>query len=316
MTKKNIFPIIFLTLILITSCSKEKKSNKAGLKMQDFVINISKYMRSFNSNFIVIPQNGAELAFTNLDQESGLNMNYVNACNGMGIEELFYDGGLNVDDYRLNMLRTTKAYLKIMVADFLNDNSNLTDDIQRCINESFICFPRTSTNYYYSEIPDSVINKNNNDINKLADAENYLYVIGLNDTFVSKDSLISTLKQTNWDVIIMDLFFKDTPLSKSDIDQLKTKANGAKRLVIAYMNIGSAENYRYYWKDNWKLHHPKWLKKSYKGYDDEIWVEFWNKDWQDIIYGNDKSYAKKIIDANFDGVYLDNVEAYYNLYFE
>ncbi len=316
MTKKNIFPIIFLTLILITSCSKEKKSNKAGLKMQDFVINISKYMRSFNSNFIVIPQNGAELAFTNLDQESGLNMDYVNACNGMGIEELFYDGSLNVDDYRLKMLRSTKNYLKIMVADFLNDNSNLTDDIQRCINEGFICFPRTSTNYYYSEIPDSVINKNNNDINKLADAENYLYVIGLNDTFSSKDSLISTLKQTNWDVIIMDLFFKDTPLSKSDIDQLKTKANGAKRLVIAYMNIGSAENYRYYWKDNWKLHHPKWLKKSYKGYDDEIWVEFWNKDWQDIIYGNDKSYAKKIIDANFDGVYLDNVEAYYNLYFE
>ncbi len=295
---------------------KRKKSNKAGLKMQEFVINISQYFRSFDSDFIIIPQNGEELAFNNLDSDEGLNMDYVNACDGMGIEELFYDGDLAVDDYRLGLLQTTKTQLKIMVADFLNDNSNLADDIQRCQNEEFICFPRVNTNYYYSEIPDSVINENSNDIITLANAQNYLYVIGLNDAFPLKDSLVSTLTQTNWDVILMDLFFGDSPLTKTDIDQLRTKSNGGKRLVIAYMNIGSAENYRYYWKDDWKLHHPSWLKKPYEGYEDETWVKFWKQEWQDIIYGNNDSYAKKILDAGFDGVYLDNVEAYYALYFD
>ena len=284
--------------------------------MQDFVINISKYFRSYDSGFVVIPQNGEELAFTDLDKESGLNMDYVNACDGMGVEELFYNGDLSVDDYRLDLLRTAKSQLKIMVADYLNDNSNLADDIQRCQNEGFICFPRVSSNYYYNEIPDSVINEDTLDVNKLADAQNYLYVIGLNDKYTNKDSLIAALAQTNWDVIIMDLFFADSPLLKTDVEQLKTKANGGKRLVIAYMNIGSAENYRYYWQDDWKLHHPSWLKKPYEGYEDEIWVKFWDQDWQDIIYGNDDSYAKKIIDAGFDGVYLDNVEAFYNLYFD
>ncbi len=284
--------------------------------MQEFVINISNYFRSLDSDFIVIPQNGEELAFTDLDQESGLNTDYVNACDGMGVEELFYNGGLSVDDYRLGLLRTAKSQLKIMVADYLNDNSNFTDDVQRCQNEGFICFPRLSSDYSYDEIPDSVINEDSLDITALAEAQNYLYVIGLNDKYSVKDSLIAALAQTNWDVIIMDLFFGDSPLSKTDIEQLKTKANGGKRLIIAYMSIGSAENYRYYWKDDWKLHHPSWLKKPYDGYEDEIWVKFWDQDWQDIIYGNDDSYAKKIINAGFDGVYLDNVEAYYSLYFD
>jgi cysteinyl-tRNA synthetase len=64
------------------------------------------------------------------------------------------------------------------------------------------------------------------------------------------------------------------------------------------------------------LHHPDWLKKKYDGYVDEIWVEFWNDEWKSIIYGNDNSYIKKIINAGFDGAYLDNVEGYYSLYFD
>jgi cysteinyl-tRNA synthetase len=80
------------------------------------------------------------------------------------------------------------------------------------------------------------------------------------------------------------------------------------------MSLGSAENYRYYWQTDWRLNHPSWIKKKYEGYDDEYWVEFWEKEWQDIIYGSDSSYLNKIINAGFDGVYLDNVEAYYFLY--
>lgn len=284
--------------------------------MQEFVVNISKYCRLYNHNFIVIPQNGIELVFLNLDSEAGLNTDYVNACNGIGVEELFYNGDLSIDNYRLGLLRKVKSRLKILVSDYLNDNSNIYDDIRRCLNEDFICFPRYSSNYYYSEIPDTIINENTMDINVLSEAKNYLYVIGINNTYTKKDSLIVALTRTNWDVIIMDLFFDKTLFSEKDIEQLKTKENGGRRLIIAYMNIGSAESFRYYWQENWRLHHPAWLKKEYEDYEDEIWVKFWKKEWQDIIYGNDNSYAKKIIDAGFDGVYLDNVEAYYFLYFD
>ncbi|MFN6076495.1 MAG: hypothetical protein ACK46Y_13095, partial [Fluviicola sp.] len=69
-----------------------------------------------------------------------------------------------------------------------------------------------------------------------------------------------------------------------------------------------------YWESDWRKGKPNWLKKKYDGYDDEIWVEFWEQEWKDIIFGNNESYTKKLIDAQFDGAYLDNVEAFYFLY--
>lgn len=114
----------------------------------------------------------------------------------------------------------------------------------------------------------------------------------------------------------MTFFFDGVEFTSSEINQLKIKANGGKRLVISYINIGSAEKFRYYWGKNWGLHHPSWLKRKYDGYDDEFWVKFWKKEWQQIIYSNNNSYMKKIINAGFDGAYLDNVEAYYFLYYK
>jgi len=35
-----------------------------------------------------------------------------------------------------------------------------------------------------------------------------------------------------------------------------------------------------------------------------------NDEWQDIIFDNENSYLKKIIDAGFDGFYLDIIDAF------
>lgn len=119
--------------------------------------------------------------------------------------------------------------------------------------------------------------------------------------------MIDAIAATNYDVILIDMFFKGTALSTNQVNQLKVKPNGAKRLVISYINIGAAEQFRYYWKSSWDTNKPKWIKKPYLGYSDEFWVEFWDPEWQSIIYGNNGSYIKRIIDAGFDGAYLDNV---------
>ncbi|NTV83242.1 MAG: hypothetical protein HGA23_02945 [Bacteroidales bacterium] len=309
---KNSLIILFIVFLLI-SCSKEKHTDEAAVKMQDFVVDISAYCRSFDQDFIIIPQNGVELAYLGTDPGQGLNDAYLAAIDGLGNEELFYNGPLAVDEERLDMLRDLKQTKKIMVADYVTDDSDIPDAISRNQNEGFICFPRKGDNYDYSQVPDSVIHGNSLDINTLEQAENYLYLISTDD-FSSRQEMMNKLISTDFDLLLIDLFFEDTALSSSEIQQLKLKANGAERLLIAYINIGSAETFRYYWQDDWRLHHPSWIKKKYEGYEDEFWVEFWNKEWQDIIFGNDNSYLKKIIDADFDGAYLDNVEGYYFLY--
>jgi len=39
-------------------------------------------------------------------------------------------------------------------------------------------------------------------------------------------------------------------------------------------------------------------------------VKYWNTGWQSIIYGNENAYLTKVVDANFDGVYLDIIDAF------
>jgi len=41
-----------------------------------------------------------------------------------------------------------------------------------------------------------------------------------------------------------------------------------------------------------------------------FYVRYWEADWKNIIFGNDNSYLKKIIDTGFDGTYLDLIDAF------
>lgn len=302
-------------ILLMSSCFKSRRSDAVGEKMQDFIIDISAYARGYDSDFIIIPQNGSELAFNYLTKEDGLKPEMMGAIDGFGIEELFYNDVYQVDEERLGFLREIVEQKPVLVSEFVGIESNVPDAWAKNAAEGFLCFPRSLNNYYYVYIPDTVYYENSNDITKLSEAQNYLYLIS-NDNYSTKQAFLDTIAATNFDVVLIDLFFDDTPFTSAEINSLKTKANGGQRLVISYLSIGSAENYRYYWQEDWELHNPNWLKKGYDGYEDEIWVKFWKQEWKDIIYGNDNSYMKKILDAGFDGVYLDNVEAYYFLYFD
>jgi len=307
--------LIAIGILALASCSKERKSTRAGEKMQDFVVAISDYAKSKNANFNIIPQNGEELLFTKLDGEDKLNERFVNAIDGYGVEELFYNEGFYPDDYRLQMLLKAKERIPVFVADYISNDADLDQAFQYNADAGFRAFPRSSANYDYLLIPQTVFHENTNNIVSLSDAQNYLYLIS-SGAYTDKAGYLSAIQQTNFDVVIIDAFFGEELLTSADVQSLKTKANGGSRLVIAYMSIGSAEKYRYYWKEDWKLHKPRWLKKEYDGYEDEIWVKYWKKEWKDVIYGNNDSYTKKIVDAGFNGAYLDNVEAFYFLYYE
>jgi len=318
-TKKQLWFIFCCVIgfsVFLTACGGDDEDDEItdenAVRMQDFVKNISSYARTIKPNFIIIPQNGMELAFNDTDPNEGVMSSYISAINGVGVEELFYDGSLSPDNERLSMLRKLKSSVTVMVSDYVENNANIADAIQRNKNEGFISFPRSFDNYDYLLIPTTVTDENSNDIVKLSDAKNYLYLIS-SDRFDTKQEMISAIAATNYDVALIDLFFNGQPFTSEEIQLMRTKKNGGKRLLIAYISIGSAEKYRYYWQSGWKKGNPSWIKKNYEGYPDEFWVEYWNPEWQNIIYGNNQSYIKQIIDAGFDGAYLDNVEAYYFL---
>lgn len=76
-------------------------------------------------------------------------------------------------------------------------------------------------------------------------------------------------------------FFNVDKLYKT-IEELKIKNNGGKRLVIGYLSIGEAEDYKFYWNKK----KPNWIVKE-----NENWEgKYWSPEWKSII----KKYQKKI----------------------
>jgi cysteinyl-tRNA synthetase len=103
------------------------------------------------------------------------------------------------------------------------------------------------------------------------------------------------------------------PFPRAEIDRLKRGPNGRRRLVIAYLSIGEAEEYRYYWKREWMAQQPSWYIGENCRWPRNHLVKFWEQGWKDLIYAAPKSYLARIQDAGFDGIYVDRIDVYSDL---
>jgi len=87
-------------------------------------------------------------------------------------------------------------------------------------------------------------------------------------------------------------------------------------IPIAYISIGEAESYRFYWEKPWvekknalrlTSKAPKWLGHTNPDWEGNYKVRYWDADWRDTIV---KPYLDKIIAEGFHGVYLDIIDGF------
>jgi len=287
-------------------------------EMRDFVIGISQYAKAENADFVVIPQNGQELVTLNGEEDYSPVGTYLNAIDGVGREDLFY--GYNEDDVATHV--SEKDYMvsfldvcennnvEVLTTDYCWTESNIDDSYAKNAAKGYISF--AAPDRELNVIPDYPItpfNVNSNDISSLSEAKNFLYLLNP-DAFASKQEFIDAISETNYDVIIIDCFFDEVLLTASDVLQLQVKKNGGSRLVISYMSIGEAEDYRYYWQSEWNSTKPIWIEAENPDWEGNYKVRYWETDWQNIIYGNSNAYLDKILNSGFDGVYLDIIDAF------
>jgi len=284
-------------------------------EMRTFIQDISAYARQQSPNFLIMPQDGLTLLTATGDSTGTPVAAYLAAINGVGQEEVYY-GYDNQDDAAtpasirkayLSMLRLAKNNGKApLVTDYCTTSSKITASYTNNFNNGWVSYAATSRELdnFATTAP---YNVNTNNINSLSDAWNFLYLINpQNET--NKTAFLNKLRATNFDVLILDFAFNDDsePLTAADVQSLKTKANGGKRIVLAYMSIAQAEDYRFYWKRSWLNNPPAWLVTSIDpDWEGDYNVRYWMSDWKNIIYGNDASYTKKLLNAGFDGAYLD-----------
>jgi len=318
--------IIFIQVILLVliSCKDEDDSETlSGIdfkqEMRDFVIGISNYGKTAEADFFIIPQNGIELVTSNGDDAGPIDTSYINAIDGNGQEDLFY--GYENDDQatpandntylRIFLDKSNSMGKTIFVTDYCSTHANMNSSFNKNNAANYISFAADHRELdNIPNYPNPIFGENNTVITTLSAVKNFLYLINP-ENFISKSDFINAVTSTNYDLLIMDFFFHDgTEFTPSEINQLKTKANGGKRLVISYMSIGEAEDYRYYWQSGWNSTKPSWIDSENPDWPGNYKVKYWEQEWQDIIFGNDNSYLHKIISAGFDGVYLDIIDGY------
>lgn len=124
---------------------------------------------------------------------------------------------------------------------------------------------------------------------------------------------LGALAATDSDLLVIDYSRNGTApgaFSASEIAALKTAPDGSRRFVLSYLSIGEAEDYRFYWQDDWTGHRPSWLLAENPEWEGNYDIRYWDPGWQAIIFGQAASYLDKIIAAGFDGIYLDRVDAF------
>jgi len=104
--------------------------------------------------------------------------------------------------------------------------------------------------------------------------------------------------------------------SREKIENLRNSLP-EKRVVLSYLSIGEAEDYRFYWNKSWKPapSPPHWQgNPSFLGPENQRWkgnyiVDYRDPQWRKIIY----SYLDRIMDRGFDGIYMDRIDSYITL---
>lgn len=104
------------------------------------------------------------------------------------------------------------------------------------------------------------------------------------------------------DIIAADFDLVDVDpdgFSRSDVAAMQDSG----KIVVAYISIGEAEEYRYYWDPDASYlleENPDWAGNWY--------VDFSSPAWQSLIIDD---YIPRIKAKGFDGLYLDTLETYH-----
>ncbi len=121
------------------------------------------------------------------------------------------------------------------------------------------------------------------------------------------------IKLSPYDLVVIDYGFDKrnaTAFPREVVEMMRSKPNGRQRFIFAYLSVGEAENYRYYWQDGWLTKRPEWLEPENPNWPGNYLVQYWNPAWQSLIFGSPNAYLDRILDAGFDGVYLDGVDKF------
>jgi cysteinyl-tRNA synthetase, unknown class len=315
MTRKTTIGMI--SILLLTYCNNNLPDLDFKKEMVDFVIEISDYAKQQNPQFLVFPQNNSDL----WNQDG-----YLDAIDGIGQEDIYfgYDGDGTAtppeitSQWEQELGHFRDAGKLILTVDYPFDDPDTptyTAEAQAMIDQAYTrsgtqgfvpyCAVRELSHLTVNPGYEPVLNSSPVVIDSVQD---YVYILQHSEA-ISRNEFLDSLAESGFDLIVMDYEDFDGPYTPAEISTLKQKSGA---ILLAYISIGEAEDYRFYWDPDWdkKRNQPDWIEGENPDWKGNYLVRFWVDQWQQIIFGTDSSYLDKIISQGFDGVYLDKIDSY------
>lgn len=293
-------------------------------EMRQFIQQISTYARSIRPDFAVVVENGGGLTVKTDPVDDTLILpasGFTRSIDGILSVGVFH--GYNAfgappkkpEDLqsRLGLLERAK---RNGLGVFVLDRTDIPASIDKGVAES------TSRGFAYHAIPTDMIEnatlpdypnrpfrESPKSIVSLRDIKNFA-VIGNSPAYGRQDEFALRMHGTNYDMLVVDVFHGRQPLTKQAVETLKYKKVGAKRMVLARVDVGIAASYLYYWKNNWRPGSPSWIGGPLHNDPDRYYVNYWRPEWQRIIYGDTASYIYGVIDQGYDGVVIAGADIF------
>lgn len=291
---------------------------------------LANYAKSKNIDFQIIVHEGEELlnkslweydleGYNNARQKKGAHFDPTFLLHGKkklkepAIGSAPYDYVHNINGIVLNNLfcsnRKHNAIaenfgLKVTSIDECDSEENFDEAIQESLGNNHMIYGFTSRKNLFQNTQRPIINENAKNIYKALDADNILFLID-DSQYTTKDKMIEDIRNSNFDIIIIDPFFKHhKPLSKEEVASLKYKKNGTKRLIMAEMNISEVRKDDHFWHKDWQIGNPEWLKRASFVDKNGVIVEYWKDPWKKII----SKYFNDIVISGYDGAFLTGLE--------
>lgn len=123
---------------------------------------------------------------------------------------------------------------------------------------------------------------------------------------------IDTLVDATLDVVVIDYSYDGSAnreFSYADIARIRNSG----KTVLAYLSIGEASDFRFYWEDDWEVGSPSFIGPANPWWPGAYKAKYWKRGWWTECI---RPWLDRILAAGFDGVWLDGVDSYWFWYTE
>lgn len=322
-----LFTCVFSSAVLLSACSGDaasKRNINYKREMAKLVGELNAYAKSQNPNFQLLGNNPSGLFMASSNYNKNDVQTLAKDMEGVLLEAFFFgwqmEANAETPQKEQDRILQELSYAReigtpIVNVDYTNAARKIVLSEQLNKKAGFIGF--AATTYGLNRIPLYPVKlpgENKNDVTSLKQVKNFLIMLDPG-AYRNREEYLKSLRATNYDLIIIDMYFHDNQaLTPEEVESLKIKKDGGRRLVFSYMSIGEAEDYRYYWQKSWSENPPRWMHAENPDWAGNYKVKYWIREWKDLLFGAQNSYLDLILQKGFDGAFLDIVDGW--IYFE